>query len=256
MLRERIEAVTVCIGYADFLAETAKYNRPLFDRLLVVTTPTDIETRDVCRKYSLDVLQTEDGSIEGDFCKGRLIERGLQHLSSVGWRVHIDADIAMPAMFRHMMQAAQLQTEKIYGCDRVLVKSWDEWQAVLKSGYLLYGQHDYHNRLRWLDGAQVGARWVNPVVGWVPIGFFQLWHSSQDQYHGARIRPYPFRHNDACRTDVQMGLQWDRPKRELLPEIIAVHLESEPGRLGVNWQGRKTRRFGPPVIPGRPVPPS
>jgi len=118
---------------------------------------------------------------------------------------------------------------------------------VLASGYLLNGQHDYHNRMRWPEGLAVGARWVNQMTGWNAIGFFQLWHSSQDEWQGARIKPYPHLHNSACRGDVQHSLQWDRPKRELLPEIIAVHLESQLAKLGANWKGRKTRPFGPPL---------
>ena len=81
----------------------------------------------------------------------------------------------------------------------------------------------------------------------MPIGFFQLWHSSEDQFRGARVKPYPVQHNDACRTDVQHALQWDRRKRELLAEMLVVHLESEPAKLGANWAGRTTRRFGPPM---------
>jgi hypothetical protein len=86
---------------------------------------------------------------------------------------------------------------------------------------------------------------VSPREGWVPIGYLQLWHSSSDEWQGIRIKPYPANHGNACRTDVQHGLQWDRCKRVLIPEILAVHLESEPARMGVNWNGRRTKRFGP-----------
>jgi hypothetical protein len=73
----------------------------------------------------------------------------------------------------------------------------------------------------------------------------QLWHAAADEWHGVRVRAYNHRHGDACRTDVQFGMQWDRRRRVFLPEVVAVHLESEPAELGANWNGRTTRRFGP-----------
>lgn len=252
MLRECLEAVTVCVGYGDFLAQTAPVNAHIFDRWLIVTTPDDMETREVCRKHSLPTLLTEDGKGDagdgGDFRKGRMIERGLQHLSADGWRVHMDADIALPSRTRHFMETAELEKTKIYGMDRVMCRSYEEWQKVLASNYLTTLHHDYHNRVRWPEGLPVGARWADINFGYVPIGFFQLWHSKSDLWKGIRIKPYPTKHNDACRTDVQHGLQWDRPDRVLLPELIAVHLESHPNApIGVNWKGRKSPRFGPPV---------
>ena len=249
MFRDRIEAVTVSVGYGDFLAETAQTNVHIFDKWLIVTSPDDEETREVCRRFSLPVLLTEDGrghcGNPADFCKGRMIERGLQHLAADGWRVQLDADIALPSRTRHLICGAELQQNKIYGIDRVMVRSFKMWQELLHSGWLTSNCHDYHNRLRWPKGVEVGSRWVNMEVGYVPIGFFQMWHSTQDLWRGIRIRPYPTIHNDACRTDVQFGLLWDRPSRELLPEVVGVHIEPEPSPLGANWKGRRTPRFGP-----------
>ena len=118
----KIEAVTVCVGYADFLAETAKHNAGLLDDWLIVTSADDEETREVCRRLSLRTLISEDHRRGGDtFAKGRLIERGLQLLSADGWRLHLDADVVLPTRFRQLAGAAHLDPSKIYGCDRVMV---------------------------------------------------------------------------------------------------------------------------------------
>jgi hypothetical protein len=244
----RIEAVTVCLNYGDFLAVAAEHNRGLFDRWLVVTAPQDTATREVCRQWDLDVMLSEEGTRDGEFRKGRLVERGMQLLSADCWWLHIDADVVLPTTFRHALASADLDAETLYGVDRVMVRSWAGWQRLLASGYLAR-QHDYHHRLRFPEGFPLGARWASPSAGWCPVGFFQLAHFSAVEWRGTRQRPYPDRHGSACRTDVQFALSFDRRKRALLPEVIAVHLESEEAPMGINWSGRRTRRFGPPAGP-------
>jgi hypothetical protein len=234
------------VNYSDFLVESAKYNLGQFDDWTIVTTPEDIRTREVCRRFNLRVVLSNDGTHANDsFAKGRLIERALQHQSADGWRLHIDADIVLPHNFKHRLLAANLQKDMIYGCDRIMVKSWEEWQRVLSSGYLHGGQSDYHCRTVFVPGIDLGTRWAHPQFGYVPIGFFQLWHSSEDEWRGVRVKPYPMNHGNACRTDIQHALQWDRHKRALIPELSVVHLESEPAQKGTNWKGRKTKQFGP-----------
>jgi hypothetical protein len=242
----QIEAVTVCIGYADFLAETARHNAGLLDRWVIVTSEEDAATRAVCSRHSLSVLLTEDHKRDEAFAKGRIIERGLQHLSEDAWRLHLDADIVLPSRFRHALESAHLDERCIYGCDRIMVRNWQQWQELQRNGWL-------NGRFDWLvcppEGFAVGGRFAGHARGgYVPIGFFQLWHSSADEYQGSRTRPYPVRHGDACRTDVQHALQWDRRQRHLIPELMVAHLESEPAGMGANWKGRKTRPFGPDPV--------
>lgn len=238
-----IEAVSVCVGYDDFLATIAPYNIPHLDRWLIVTRPSDEATREVCRKFDLDVLLTEDNGVD-TFSKGRLIERGLQHLSASGWRLHLDSDIILPNRFKHLLRAADLNNDTLYGVDRVMVKTWEDWMKLKETDFML-GSHDYHCRINIPEGFSLGTRWGTLDTGYCPIGFFQLWHSSVDEWRGVRIKPYPDNHNTACRTDVQHALQWDRKKRALIPEVVVVHLESERCQKGTNWNGRKSKRFGP-----------
>jgi hypothetical protein len=243
----KLEAVTVCIGYADFLAQSAKYNVGLFDEWFVITTEADEQTREVCRRHSIKTILSADAERGGDtFNKGRLIERGLQFTGAEGWRLHLDADIICPANLHQLLDAADLDEQKIYGADRIMIHSPAEFARLLKSGWLT---HTYHVETKppvgGAAGFQIGTRWCHHEVGYVPIGFFQLWHSAADLWRGARIKPYPTQHNTACRTDVQHALQWDRRQRELIPELFVVHLESEPAKLGANWSGRTTKPWIP-----------
>jgi hypothetical protein len=243
-----IEAVTVCVGCADFLGEAETYNRGLIDRLVVVTTPDDQETRTLCRNRGMECLLTEDfrRSGPGTFDKSRGVDRALQMLTHQDWVMHLDCDIVLPGHFRETLEDAHLDPQGVYGCDRVMIRSWEEWQAVQKSNFLRDYSRREHHSVCWPTGYSIGARWADTVQGYVPIGFLQLWHSSADMWWGIRTKRYPtVGHSDASRTDVQFALQWDRRHRHLIPELIVLHLESEPAPVGVNWKGRKTKRFGP-----------
>lgn len=249
MFRDPLSVVTVSIGCGDFLAESAKYNRQFFDKWVIVTDPTDEETRDVARKYRLTCITTEDHKRDGDFSKGRLVERGLQHLPAEGWIMHLDSDIVLPSTFRHDLELAHLEPDCIYGCDRFMVKDYKSWQRLLETGWQTGKFYGHPHALCPPPGFEIGARWVG-TDGWCPIGFIQIWNrmSGEEEWKGARVKSYPLGHGKACRTDTQMALYFDRRKRVFLPELYVAHLESEPAPTGANWKGRKTKRFGPELI--------
>lgn len=239
----RLEAVTVCVGYSDFLEATIPENIHHFDRWVIVTSERDKATFALCHKYGLACLTTEDFYRDGKFNKGRGIQRGLNALACSDWVLHLDADIALPPAFRQSLDSAHLDPATIYGADRMLVHGWDQWQATKQWGYHQRGHHCYvlpHPKY------PIGTRWSSPTDGYVPIGFFQLWHGSDAIRQGIHHKPYPAFHGDAARSDVQFALQWDRRHRALLPELLVWHLESERCKVGANWEGRTTKRFGPP----------
>jgi hypothetical protein len=253
---DRIEALTVSVGYGDFLAVSAEENRGLFDRHLVVTTPDDAETREVARRWGLELLLVEEATRDGKFDKGHLIRRAQRMLAADSWRLHTDADIVYPRHFRDALRVADLDPACIYGFDRVMVKSWQQWKDLRDSGYLAH-QWDYHCRVKFPKGVEVGSRWAASDFGYCPIGWGQLWHGAADEHVSFQHRAYPRYHGAASRTDTQMPLQFDRRKRVMVPEVIAVHLESEEREMGANWNGRTSRRFeapGPAAPPATKVP--
>jgi hypothetical protein len=158
----------------------------------------------------------------------------------------------LPLFSRRALELASLDRSFVYGCDRLMVRGWDQWCRLKSSGWMMGGNWQV-NYLPFPGGLDVGARWASPQGGWVPIGFFQLWHADEEEWRGARARPYPTRHGKACRSDVQFGLKWDRAKRALLPELVVAHLESEANAAtGANWEGRTTKPFGPALAPCGP----
>lgn len=240
----RIEAIQVCIGYGDFLAVTLPENLPLVDDLVVVTTADDEETRAVCRRHSVHHVLTDDHRRGGPFNKGRLINRALDQIGASDWILHLDADIVLPRKFRTLIEVAHPDERCIYGVDRCNLQGFDQWLR-LKQYAGSWDNHAYECGHWFHPSYSVGSRWVSAIHGFVPIGFFQLFHASQTVEGGYHTRRYATRHGDAARTDVQFALQWDRRFRQVLPEVIVLHLESEASGLGANWKGRTTPRFGP-----------
>ena len=237
----RIEGVSVCVNYADILAHTLPHNRQAFDRMVVVTTPEDEATQRVCEYYHVECVQTDVFFRDGDtFNKGAAIDHGLGLLSKLGWVVHLDADIYLPPKTRFILENLPLDDRKIYGIDRLMVTSHGEWMSFLSAPRPIQESWVFIH----LDSFPVGCRiaeYANKDAGYTPIGYFQLWSPG-----GSGVWGYPTEHGTCDRTDVLHAKKWSRCDRELLPELVCLHLDSEAAKMGTNWEGRKTRRFSQP----------
>jgi hypothetical protein len=233
-----IECVITCVNYGDFLSASLPFNRHVFDHLVVVTTPEDAQTQHICRHYDVHCLVTDAFGAGGDqFNKGRAINAGLAQLKRTGWLVHMDADIVLPPKARELLLGVPLDPLTIYGIDRVNCKSYFQWSRFLR---LPSVQHELDVFVH-SGPFKVGTRIAkSEYQGFIPVGFFQLWHGPS--YPDRR---YPEYHADAARGDMLFAVQWPRLKRQLLPELFAIHLESERVAMGANWKGRITRPFGP-----------
>jgi hypothetical protein len=233
-----LEAVIVCVDYADFLRETLPHNLQHFDRVVVVTRPGDGETLGVCRRLGVDCRATDVMYAHGEtFNKGRAVDYGLGYLSRRDWVVHLDADLYLPPTTRERIVEAMPDEQCIYGIDRVNCVGYQRWRAFIGDSM---GRHQWHEHCILAPPPfPLASRIVlREHGGYVPIGFFQLWHGR----HGRR---YPLNQGDAEHTDVLHALQWPTRNRRLLGGVIGVHLESEDSAMGVNWRGRQTSRFGP-----------
>ena len=244
----RIHAVTVCNGYSDFLEHTARVNQNCFDNWIIVTTQEDKGTLAVCERYGLRVAYcpyfTRYGS---SFNKALGINIGLAHMpmdltrngvkAEGVWICHIDADTALPEDFRKLINNIPLDTKSIYGVDRVECPNYEAW-IKHRTEPDLYKKHYF---CRPPDGWEIGSRLRHFDYGdYLPIGYFQLWHTDSGIYR------YPTVQNaEAEHTDVLHALQWDEFHRHLIPSILVTHLKTGGNRMGQNWDGRKTPKFGP-----------
>jgi len=210
-----MEAIIVCVDYADFLSETLPWNKKFVDRFTIVTTERDEETIKVANDNGVDLVLTnamhEDGAVMN---RGRALNDGLSMVRHNGWCAIMDADIAL--LEKH--DAGALDRNALYGVQRANVESRAAWEGF-KEG----------------KGCQYS---VLPSYGaddsYLPLGYFQMFH-----FKKLKGRKYPEGNKDAAQSDLDFALQWD--KRECLPGL-ALHLTTDT-TWGVNWQGRKSPRF-------------
>lgn len=235
-----IECVIICVNFADILAHTLPLNRNHFDKLVVVRDSRDQDTWNLCRHWHVECVTTDefygfDGELA--FAKGNGINAGLKKLSKRGWVVHMDADILLPPRFRELVErVVRPREDTIYGIDRVMCPGFREWIAWHGKPETQHADEIFVIPPSWPLGPRIARL---DGEGYVPIGFFQMWHPGV-----SGVSDYPTQHGTAGRTDMLHSLRWARDKRALIPEIFAVHLQGdiEPGMT--NWRGRKMERFG------------
>jgi hypothetical protein len=235
----KIEAVVTCVNCSDFLAHTLMMNRSLFDKIIVVTAPEDKATPRICDYWCVECHSTDAfNSRWGQFKKGCGINQGLDRLALDGWVCHMDADIALPPNTRDALEKADLDSEMVYGIDRVECKSYEAWQRFIGNpernvdggGWFIHTTHSPFQLATRVSFGNDG--------GFIPIGFFQLWNPN-----GSGVTRYLEGHTEAGREDSMFTAQWPRRKRGFIPEVTAYHLESEAAEMAVNWKGRKTKPF-------------
>ncbi len=228
----RLEAVTTCVGFDDFLDVTLALNHPHFDTIIVVTSHDDKRTQAVARKHGAVCVQTDLFKKNGrNFNKGAAINAGFNRFQYHGWRMHLDSDIAVPDNFRRMLfNHSHLDKSCVYGADRVDVVGRD----VLESIRMGAPQHRERSFLIPAQGCPLSPRYVDPLHGYVPIGYFQLWNA-------AAQKPYPWSLGTAAHDDVAFAAQWSAEHRRCLPTVICHHLCARPPQCGENWDGKRSQ---------------
>jgi len=115
---------------------------------------------------------------------------------------------------------------------------YDSWAKYLKSPKLIHDKWIFVH----LNAFPIASRVADyNGDGYAPIGYFQMWHPS-----ASRTTLYPQEHGQADRTDMIFAKGWPRGLRELIPEVVAIHLDSDNAtmsQMGRNWKGRKTSPF-------------
>lgn len=244
----KIECVTVCVNFSDVLAFSLPANKAHFDRMLVVSDNADEATKNLCSHQHVELLQTDEFyHSDAAFAKARGINAALAKLDPDGWVLHIDADIILPPRTRELLGKIDLDPTCIYGIDRMMCPTYEDWIRYLQTPTQMHTAETFVIPEPFPLGARVARLHAD---GWMPIGFFQLWHPK-----GSGIAEYPDLHGTAGRTDMLHAMRWPRAKRILIPELIGIHLEGKMAPGQKNWRGRRMEWFGPQPHPCKPMPP-
>lgn len=245
MKNKKIEAITYCYNYSDFLSEVISDNKQHFDNYIIVTAKEDKKTIQLCDLHNVMCITLDHKKYKKEDFRGHCLNYALENLKYNDWVINLDADIWLPPRTRSLLESKHLEAHKIYGVDRLMCNSYKDWINFKKNPKIHEGWIYMH-----LDAFKMGVRNVGyggklgECQGYIPIGFFQLWNIK-----GSGIKKYPLTHekrNGGDRIDTIHAKRWAPKDRGFIPEIVTVHLDSsEDSEMGANWDnGRKTPYFG------------
>ncbi len=234
----KIEAVSVCVNYSDYLKVSLPINKQIFDKIVIVTRKDDIETQRVCAENNVEVIATDEfNDHPSGFNKFKGINKGLELLDKDGWVLFIDCDIVLDPIYRRVFDNLELNENALYGCDRVNCIGYNGWvnrkDLIFGNWLLTPGSMELGARICQYYGQQGDN---GKFAGWKPLGFFQLVHNST-------LTQYPTDTDGYDRADMVFANRYSRENRIFIPEIIAIHLESHGAKMGDNWKGRITLPF-------------
>jgi hypothetical protein len=239
-----IWGISVCVSYSDFLCHTIENNKKVLHKWIVVSDLKDHKTKAICDFYDIDCIQT-DIFYEGSnvFNKYAGLNLGLKKVPKDAWVLFLDSDIVMLPETKRILKSLNLEKDTLYGMDRLNcpgIKRWREYlntPGMMKDNWLLH-----------TAGLELGARLVHHYghegesgrfEGYRPLGYWQLCHKNY-------FEEYPQTSRGADHCDLVFARQWPRHRRQLIPELFVIHLESPHGanwHKGVNWYGRKSVPF-------------
>ena len=236
-----ITAISVCVNYSDFFAWSALANRGLFSKWIIVTDTKDSKTKAIANHYGYQCIQTDVFYEGGEFKKFKGINAGLEKAGK-DWVVFLDSDIVLHPLTKRVFDSLKFDQECLYGIDRINYSTFKQWfdycnnpNLIIDNWLMTDAEGKFGSRINHYYGQQGDN---GKFTGWKPLGFFQMAHKSQ-------FTEYPSDCKGADHCDLVFANQWEREKRVLIPEIMAIHLETESNKWGVNWQGRKSLPFEP-----------
>src|SRR5580698_1846413 len=114
-----LQAVTICINYADYL-KCIVQNARHFDRWLVLTVSEDHETKEVCAAHGLEcyvstLLRPDGTDFHAVTNKAPILNEGLERFGNHGWALVLDADVLLPRHFRRRLEGLPLEPGYLYG---------------------------------------------------------------------------------------------------------------------------------------------
>lgn len=217
-----MRAVVVCVDMWDLASLTLRWNAHHFESVMVVTSPSDIRTRDLCHSLRdeglpIDTYVTDSFYANNAlFNKWRALEEALDFMGRFGWLCIMDIDVLWPKMILEGFLTKELEDHFFY------------------RGYL----YTPRRRMCCTIPQEVPAEetWKDyPLhhqeVEWA--GYSQIFHADDEV-----LAPPPWHdinYTSAGTADSFFQAKWPK-ERKIRPGFEVLHL----GESGVNWCGRTT----------------
>lgn len=207
----KIQGICVSVDYADLLQRSIDRWHIGLDRLIVVTSPKDIDTQRLCNHYNVqthitDIFYANGAAFNKFAALSEAVDR-FSYRSSIGWRLVFDADIVPPPDWRDQLEKAELKEGNLYGAYRHMLA---ENVEPLEVG----------------DAKRMPQSWV--------LGFFMLFHTRDRHLPSNPLFDVAFPH--AGCSDTLFARRWPYENQWLF-DLGLIHL----GEERQNWMGRHRR---------------
>jgi hypothetical protein len=163
-----IEAVTICVDYADFARHALPANKRHFDTYTVVSAPDDFETRALCDKLDIPCMLTGALRPYDGVAKAAAINLGIgDQNGSDRWIALVDADTVLPVHTRRVLERIGLEKQCLCGIDR---------EPMTQGPWIRRGVPRPEGPIIAKAPSGVWRVGHENMGGWWPLGFFQMWH--------------------------------------------------------------------------------
>lgn len=215
-------AFIVCVEYDDLLAITLPHNRQHFHHVVIVTTPEDKRTQEVCVANDATCLTTRVFYERGaTFNKGAALERafefyGIKRRIEDRWVVVLDADILIPqgiTSFTEGWHPDALYTPRRKIIGNAFIREFIKCRMVPYSRFVVSEPIEEH------------------------AGYFQAFHSACC-FLAARRTWYPTNWTSCGGCDSEFARYWPKGCQHR-PAFEVIHLGDDEK----NWCGRVTTRL-------------
>jgi hypothetical protein len=212
---DKLLAVTVCVNYSDILEYCIHANKKELKNWWIITSPSDIKTIELCRKYGVSFFITDSFYKNNSlFNKAAALNDFFEFIKneikdeSTEWILMLDADIIIYDLNFNSILSVENSTTKLFTCKRKIYNS----------------KKDYESNIGYIDSHYVSF-----------VGYFHLFHKNNILNDLLNNKKLFVEYPTASEYDnVFRDTYWrDFNKKILMPGLLH-HL----GPKEVNWSGR------------------
>ena len=207
----RLQAIVVCVGYADLLSHSLALWHQGLDRLIVISDTKDKATHDLCNAHNVQMHITDIFYSNGArFNKAAAMAEAVLKYNlraESEWFLTFDADMVPPPNWRDILERADLKCGTLYGAWR-----YQNPEKVQTPVLLMNRRMPQH--------------WV--------IGFFSLFHVNDPHLPPVNEPLFDLHWPHAGNYDTAFTNRWPRGDQVILNNLPLIHL----GEERANWLGR------------------